>query len=110
MANIIFEKKYKDISTMVNFEKFGDIFKQIKYNPQTNLYIYERCHKDGTARNYEVVQGVKVTNDDGNVVYKYPDSSNWGIYGLTFMTLKQCEYAFNNGIYEFLHRTNKKQI
>lgn len=68
---------YKDINEVKTFEKYGDVFTQIKHNPETGWYLYDR----GTS--YEVVKGKKVKNQDGSTVFIYPSSNDWGNYGYT---------------------------
>lgn len=72
-----------DISEMKTFTKFGDIFTQIRNNPETGWWLYERTPKDGGRKHYEVVKGKKHKNPDDNVVFAYPSNEDWGIYGYT---------------------------
>lgn len=74
----------KDISEEKTFEKFGDIFTQIRNNPETGWWLYKRVRKDNPSKiHYEVVKGVKRKNPDGTIVYSYPNSERWEIYGYT---------------------------
>lgn len=76
----------KDISEMKEFTKYGDTFRQIRNNPETGWWLYERRGKDN--RSYEVVKGVKHKNPDGTIVYIYPSTEHWGKYGYTIMENK----------------------
>lgn len=67
----------KDISEMKEFTKYGDTFKQIRHNPETGWWLYDR------GNSYEVVKGKKYKNPDGNYVYVYPCDEDWGTYGYT---------------------------
>lgn len=73
----------KDISEVKTFEKYGDIFNQIKHNEETGWWLYERTNKETGKKHYEVVRGVKKKNPDGTIVYAYPSSEMWGTYGYT---------------------------
>lgn len=64
---------------MKEFTKFGDTFRQIRNNPETGWWLYDR------GRSYEVVRGKKYTNPDGNVVYRYPCDEDFGLYGYAVM-------------------------
>ena len=76
----------KDISETKTFEKYGDIFTQVRHNPETGWYLYERVKKDAPdCSHYEVVKGAKHTNPDGSVVYAYPSSERWGTNGYTIV-------------------------
>ena len=68
-----------DISEMKTFTKFGDVFRQIRNNPETGWYLYERTPR----KRYEVVKGKKHKNPDDNVVFAYPSNEDWGTYGYT---------------------------
>lgn len=72
-----------DISEMKTFTKFGDVFTQIKNNPETGWWLYERTPKDGGRKHYEVVKGKKHKNPDDSVVLTYPSNEEWGSYGYT---------------------------
>ena len=74
----------KDISELKEFSKYGDTFKQIRNNPDTGWWLYER------ETHYEVVKGMKYTNPDGSVVYVYPSEKDWGTYGYT---IPKCWWA-----------------
>lgn len=74
----------KDISEAKEFCKYGDIFKQVRNNPDTGWWLYER------ETHYEVVKGKKYVNPDNSVVYVYPSESDWGIFGYT---IPKCWWA-----------------
>lgn len=47
-----------------------------------NFYLYERKYTDsGRLLGYELVRGVKKKNPDGNIVYVYPSSEQFGKNG-----------------------------
>lgn len=85
------EVALKDISEMKEFEKYGDLFRQVRHNPETGWYLYDR----GTS--YEVVKGVKRKNPDGTIVHAYPSSESWGTYGYT---VPRCSWA--DAVIEFI--------
>lgn len=84
----------KDISELKEFEKYGATFTCIDYNPTHNTYLYERS--DG---GYEIVKPRKRKNPDGNFVYVYPSSDQFG-FGVALYTPiydKAVKYL-NNGL------------
>lgn len=74
----------KDISEMKTFTKYGDVFTQVRNNPDTGWWLYER------PTHYEVVKGKKYKNPDGEIVYVYPSENDWGVYGYT---IPKCWWA-----------------
>ena len=74
----------KDISEMKTFKKYGEVFTQIKNNPETGWWLYER------PTHYEVVKGKPYTNPSGEKVFVYPSDNDWGIYGYT---IPKCWWA-----------------
>jgi hypothetical protein len=81
----------KDISEMKEFEKYGDLFRQVRHNPETGWWLYRR----GTS--YEVVKGVKHKNPDGTIVRTYPGSETWGTYGYTV-----CDCSWAEAVIDFI--------
>ena len=73
----------KDIKDLKEFKKYGDTFKQIRNNPETGWWLYERTPKDGGRKHYEVVKGKKYKNPKGEIVLVYPGENDWGTYGYT---------------------------
>ena len=67
----------KDISEIKTFKKYGEVFTQIKNNPETGWWLYDR----GDC--YEVVKGKPKKNPNGEIVLVYPSDSDWGKYGYT---------------------------
>lgn len=67
----------KDIRNVKTFKKYGEVFTQIRSNPETGWWLYERKNA------YEVVRLKKFRNYDGSVVYTYPTENDWGIFGYT---------------------------
>lgn len=73
--------KRKDIKEIETFEKFGEIFTKIYKDDEIHVYVYERRKNGGTSGGFEVIRGKKYTNPDGSVVYCYPSSEDFGVYG-----------------------------
>ena len=72
----------KDISELKTFKKFGEVFTQVRNNPETGWWLYERVSKYGT-KSYEVVKGKKHKNPNNTIVHVYPSNEDWGTYGYT---------------------------
>lgn len=81
----------RDISELKEFTKYGDTFKQIRNNPETGWWLYER------ETHYEVVKGKRYINPTGEVVYLYPSDCDWGNLGYT---IPKCWWA--EKVIEFL--------
>jgi len=76
----------RDISEVKTFSKYGDIFTQIRHNPETGWWLYKRVTKRENKPDfisYEVVRGRKHTNPDGSEVLAYPCTTDWGVLGFT---------------------------
>lgn len=73
----------KDISELKEFKKYGDTFRQVRNNPDTGWWLYERTNEEYKTKHYEVVKGKKYVNPDNSVVYVYPSENDWGQYGYT---------------------------
>lgn len=78
-----------DISERKTFKMFGDLFILIARNIEHNTYLYKRIKlsKNGYGRTtgYEIVKPIKHKNPDGNTVYTYPSSDQFG-YGRALYT------------------------
>lgn len=48
---------------------------------EKRIYVYERYNHSGRLYGYEVVKGVRRKNPDGEIVYTYPSSEQFGRYG-----------------------------
>lgn len=95
------------IRELKRFKKYGDVFTQIGYNPNTNLYLYKRVGKGVKGHpqkqfdiiSYEVVKGREFADQNGNVVKVYPCSSDFGVYALYFQSEELatwcCEIGFD---------------
>ncbi len=71
-----------DIKDKKRFTFEGDTLVQKEcVDAEKHIYIYERYNSSGRLFGYEVVKGVKTKNPDGNYVYKYPSSEQFGQYG-----------------------------
>ena len=64
----------KDIKEKPEFTFEGDILKRLAANEENNTYLYGRYHPNGKLYGYELVNGVKHKQPDGNYVYTYPSS------------------------------------
>lgn len=87
----------KDIKDLKEFNKYGDTFKQIRNNPETGWWLYERTNNEFGHQHYEVVKGIKHTNPDGKIVYVYPSDRDWGTYGYTI-----CKCSWADKVIDFL--------
>ncbi len=70
--------KFKPIDELFEFTKWNDTFTRIAYNPETDVFIYERRNPEGMVTGLEVVKprlrkGVRC----------YPSSEDFGTYGLS---------------------------
>ena len=61
------------------FTKWNDTFTRIAYNPETDVFIFQRTNKDGNVTCYEVV---KPRLRDG--IRCYPSSDDFGVFGFCF--------------------------
>ena len=68
--------KFKPIDELFEFKKWNDTFRRIAYNPETDVFIFERTNQDGKVTCYEVV---KPRIRDG--VRCYPSSDDFGVFG-----------------------------
>ena len=105
---------YKDIRELKTFEKYGDVFTQERYNPNTGMFLYKRTNKeDPTKISYEVVKGRRRKLPEGKEVLTYPVTSDWGIYGLSIGDNKYAgaliDYFMDNGITSPEERYNFKK-
>ena len=80
-----------DIKDKKKFSFQGDtlVLKEC-VDKEKHIYIYERYNHNGKLFGYEVVKGVKVKNPDGNYVFRYPSSEQFGTYGF-FIAKKYAE-------------------
>ena len=88
----------KDIKEIEKFEKFGDTFTKIYADDEKHIYVFKRIrdYETKTAISYEVVKGRKVKNPDGSIVYRYPISEEFGMYGYyIFGTEDYCKKRIN---------------
>lgn len=66
------------------FDRAGYHYTCVRADDRRHIYLYKMT--DGSSRPtelYELVKAVKHKNPDGNVVYRYPTSEEWGLYGWT---------------------------
>lgn len=80
------EINHKDITELKEFVCQGTRLVQVEYNENSGRYLYERYYKNSPSlgnrlMGYEIVKPVKRKNHDGSVVYRYPSSSQFGLYG-----------------------------
>lgn len=81
----------------VTFTKLRFCFKQLKRFK--NIAIYNRCREDGSVNHYEVIviqshQDYKLGDVTIPASETYPSSEKWGIYGWTYLNLKDAERKF----------------
>lgn len=74
-----------DIRDKKEFVFEDDLLKQKEcVDEENHIYVYERYyHKTDLMYIYEIVRGVRHKNPDGNIVYLYPSSEQFGSYGYT---------------------------
>ena len=72
-----------DITTLTNFKKFGEVFTKIWGDDEQHVYVFKRI---GSSVSYEVIKAKKVKDPDGNIVFTYPSSEDFGTYGYYIMT------------------------
>ena len=77
-----------DIKDKKEFNFEDSTLKQLEYCEESGRYLYGRyyrkdCRKEwvGKLMGYEIVQPVKRKNPDGNYVYVYHSSEQFGRYG-----------------------------
>lgn len=75
------------IDELLEFKKWNNTFTRIAYNPETDVFIYERKNPEGRVTGIEVVKprlrkGVRC----------YPSSEEFGTYGLS-LTYSQRDRA-----------------
>lgn len=72
----------KDISEKKEFTFEGDTLKQkYCYDEDKHIYVYERYNHSGRLFGYELVRGVRRKQPNGEIVYVYPSSEQFGKYG-----------------------------
>ena len=64
------------IDELFEFKKWNDTFKRIAYNPETDVFIFQRTNQDGKVTCYEVVKP-RIRNG----VRCYPSSDDFGVFG-----------------------------
>ena len=76
-----------DIRDKKEFKTEGHVLRLVE-DYGNNLYLYHRtgtsCDGNELDLGYELVIAVRHKNPDGSIIYRYPKSSEWGIYGFTF--------------------------
>ena len=71
-----------DISEQQEIKFEGDTLKLEKcLDKEKHTYLFARYNHNGRLYGYELVKGVKTKNPDGNYIYRYPSSSQFGTYG-----------------------------
>ena len=89
------------ISEKKEFTKWGELFTQVDYNPETGLYLYSRSkpNKDEEIKvsSWEVVKGKPHKNPDGSTILAYPGTNDWGKWGKSFKLEPNARLCFNLG-------------
>lgn len=67
----------KDIKDTPVLYKYNDTLEMV-LSHSNNVYVFKRTNPVYVSPYYEVVRGKKYTNPDGNVVYVYPSTSDFG--------------------------------
>ena len=71
-----------DISQKKEFKFEGDTLRQKEcVDEEKHIYVYERYNWKGRLYGYEVVKGVRRKQPNGEIVYVYPSSEQFGRYG-----------------------------
>ena len=84
-------RDFRPIDELFEFKKWNDTFTRLAYNPETDVFIFQRTNQEGAVTGLEVVKprlrkGVRC----------YPSSEEFGTYGLALTTSQRDrERAFN---------------
>lgn len=84
-------RDFRPIDELFEFKKWNDTFTRLAYNPETDVFIFQRTNPEGAVTGLEVVKprlrkGVRC----------YPSSEEFGTYGLALTTSQRDrERAFN---------------
>lgn len=71
-----------DIKDRLEFKKDGDILRQFKsYGDGWWLYKRFNQYSNFNFMGWELVKGVRHKNPDGEIVFVYPSSEQFGMYG-----------------------------
>ena len=70
----------KDLTEKFEFTRAGYHYVNICYDKENHKGIWE-LRRDNKCFGFEVVKGLKTKNPDGNIVYVYPSSEQFGIAG-----------------------------
>lgn len=72
----------KDISDKKEFTFDGERLKLNRcLDEESHIYLFERYNSAGMLYAYELVRGIRHKNPDGQIVYVYPSSEQFGRYG-----------------------------
>ena len=101
---------YTDLKEQNNFRKFDEDFSKIWSDDKNHIYVFKRVKKynldNGNTKeviSYEVIKGVKKKNPDGTIVYAYPSTDQFGIYGYYITgSEKYCKERISKRISDFL--------
>lgn len=64
------------------FEKFGCEFKMVAKNENNGIRVYRRvCKEFPDVVYFEVILPRPVTTENGSTFYRYPSTSEFGVYG-----------------------------
>lgn len=92
------------IADKKEFRKNGALYRQVRFNPENGLYLYEvreigYDYQDKVREviSWEVVKGVSATQPDGSKVLIYPNTEQFGLYGWAFNSREWAEKCWAEG-------------
>ena len=100
-------KEKVDIKTLKKFKKNGYNYTCVKADVENNIYVYKMEHigEPLPYSQYELVIGKKAKQPNGDTVYIYPSSSQFGTYGWYICgTEEMCRDRINSRISQILKR------
>ena len=75
----------KDVKDIQSFQKYGNNYEKVYADDNRHIYIFKVFDENFVS--YEVILAKRVKNPDGNIVYTYPGSNDWGKLGFT---IREC--------------------
>ena len=76
-------KEKIDLKELNEFNKYRSHYTKIFGNDEKLIYVFKKTRMYGNVMfvYYQVIQGVKHMNPDGNIVYAYPTNNEFNYYG-----------------------------